>query len=474
VCRSLPRVPGATETTIIPLTDNRCRAYVLQWRDLYRWDLKSARAAAFRTANSRFRRLGDFIEEATELVNPKLEPTHEWPVFGVNNKDGVTFSHFQKGETFNAPYKRIRKDWFFHNPTRANVGSLGRVPEVPLDAITSPEYQVWKIKHGLLPEFVQILIRLPFFLDLIECHRVGAVKERLFVENLCEIPIPVLSNKQQRAIVDRWRMAESKIARANERVENRKVAIDANFVADLGLKSPEQISMSKAFTVSWRDFGRWGVRFNQLSQGGADITLGKYPVIEISSVLEMVQYGTSEKANSTGGGVPILRIANIKDRALDFSELKYITLTKKTLEGLLLRQGDVLIIRTSGSRDLVGTCAVFRAEGDFVFASYLIRLRFNLEKVVPEFASWLLNSPLGRQQVDAVSRQIMQNNINSEELRSLQIPLPPLTVQKQIMQRVAAGLTEIARERDAAERLAKEISADVEALILGTKPLNEH
>jgi hypothetical protein len=47
---------------------------------------------------------------------------------------------------FNAPYKRIHKDCFFHNPTRSSVGSLGHVPEVPKDAITSPEYQVWKLR----------------------------------------------------------------------------------------------------------------------------------------------------------------------------------------------------------------------------------------------------------------------------------------------------------------------------------------
>ena len=136
------------------MTDDRRRAYIVQWHDLSRWDLKSARAAAFRLAHPSFQPLTNFIEEVTELVYPAHEPEHEWPVFGVNNKDGVVFSHFQKGQAFNSPYKRISKDWFFHNPTRANVGSLGRVPDVPPDAITSPEYQVWRIKHGLLPEFV--------------------------------------------------------------------------------------------------------------------------------------------------------------------------------------------------------------------------------------------------------------------------------------------------------------------------------
>ena len=44
-------------------------------------------------------------------------------------------------------------------------------------------------------------------------------------------------------------------------------------------------------------------------------------------------------------------------------------------------------------------------------------------------------------------------------------------MQKQIMERVAAGREEIAREREAADRLAREINAQVEAMILGTKTL---
>jgi type I restriction enzyme S subunit len=257
------------------------------------------------------------------------------------------------------------------------------------------------------------------------------------------------------------------------RVEKRIAAIDAQFFADLGLRSPDMLAMPKAFAVWWQDLLRWGVRFNQLNQGGADITQGKYAVAELNSVLEFVQYGTSEKANSTGVGVPVLRIGNIKKRALDLTDLKHIPLPKRTLDGLLLRDGDLLIIRTSGSRDLVGSCAVFRGPGDYVFASYLIRLRFNPAKVVPEFVSWFLNSTLGRQQVDAVSRQIMQNNINSEELRGLQIPIPPLAVQEKIMAHVDSALAEIAREREATEKLAKSIHAEIEALILGTKSVKD-
>jgi hypothetical protein len=49
----------------------------------------------------------------------------------------------------------------------------------------------------------------------------------------------------------------------------------------------------------------------------------------------------------------------------------------------------------------------------------------------------------------------MQNNINSEELRSLQIPLSPLDVRRAIVARVQAGRAEIARLRGEGERVRR-------------------
>ena len=166
----------------------------LDWADLKRWDVKTARAAAFRLAHPDFVPFATYAEDATKMVKPFRCPKHAWPVYGVNNKEGVFFSYTQPGAEFNAPYKRIRKDWFFHNPTRSAVGSLGHVPDVPKDAVTSPEYQVWKLRDlgadSLLPGFVAVLIRTKWFVRVIQFHRVGAVKQRLYVENLLEMPVP--------------------------------------------------------------------------------------------------------------------------------------------------------------------------------------------------------------------------------------------------------------------------------------------
>lgn len=98
---------------------------------------------------------------------------------------------------------------------------------------------------------------------------------------------------------------------------------------------------------------------------------------------------------TAGNGTPVLRINNINKGVLDYTDLKHIELSASPLRGLTLVDGDILIIRTSGSRDLVGTCAVFHGEGEYVFASYLFRLRVVAGIADPDYVAYFLNSPWG-------------------------------------------------------------------------------
>ena len=213
------------------------RYFVVDFKDLAAWDVKSGRAASFRIACPSFRPMGDFIEEATELVRPAAEPSKDWPVYGVNNKEGVFLNSHQKGSTFNSPYKRIRKDWFFHNPTRSNVGSLGIVPDVPEDAITSPEYQVWRIRSDarepLLPGYVACLIQTPFFLELVQFNRVGAVKQRMYTENLMQVHLPYLPISEQQRYAEARDKALTDLAGAKRHLDEARQEVE-NMI--LGIK----------------------------------------------------------------------------------------------------------------------------------------------------------------------------------------------------------------------------------------------
>ncbi|HVN83017.1 MAG TPA: restriction endonuclease subunit S [Terriglobia bacterium] len=271
----------------------------------------------------------------------------------------------------------------------------------------------------------------------------------------------------QHKIVAAWETVQKATAETSAEIERLEREIEARFLADLGLKALAQSKLPKSFAVRWCDFLRWGVSYNQLAQVGMDLSRSKFPLADVGSLAEMVQYGTSEKANTSSDGTPVIRMNNLVDGELDLRNLKHVRLSIPDAAKLALAEGDILFNRTN-SKQLVGKCAVFHEKGHFVFASYLIRVRLDTTRAHPDFIAYALNCPIGRQQIDALSRQIIgQANVNSEELRGLQVPLPPLPIQRQIVERVAKRRDEIANLKTDAKARSEAAKADVEAMILG-------
>ena len=119
--------------------------------------------------------------------------------------------------------------------------------------------------------------------------------------------------------------------------------------------------------------------------------------------------------------------------------MKYIELSEREFATYRLVPGDVLINRTN-SKELVGKCAVFREPGDWVFASYLLRLKADDSRLIPQFAADFLATDTGRLQINRLSRQIVgMTNINAEEIRALRIPLPPISEQEGLVSAMDAS-----------------------------------
>jgi type I restriction enzyme, S subunit len=450
------------------------RAIVVWWHDIDRWVVPSAAILSRRLpAGWVGARVGDVVKLVSDSV--KVQAATEYRMAGVRwYGEGVFHRETVRGDLLSARWVRpLVPGALIYNRLFAWKASFAVVRPDLADCHVSNEFPQF-VPDGarLLPEYLYLWCITDQTINAVNAASTGsaAVSRNRFREEYFldfEIPLPPLP--VQRKVVAAWGSVRKATAAAQAKIEQLERDIEARFLGDLGLKAPAQATLPKVFAVSWRDFLRWSVSYNQHAQVGADIRRGKYPVVSLGSCLDLVQYGTSEKANSAGRGTPVLRINNIKGRTIDTADLKHVELPAKVRCGLLLLDGDILVIRTSGSRDLVGTCAAFHENGEYVFASYLIRLRPNAAKATPDYIVWFLNSSLGRQQVDATSRQIMQNNINGEELRALQIPLPPLSLQHAMMKRVDAGRAKIAKLKAEAKTIADTSKADVEAMILGTK-----
>lgn len=166
---------------------------------------------------------------------------------------------------------------------------------------------------------------------------------------------------------------------------------------------------------------------------------GTWRYARLGEIITSQKYGTSKRCAYEHVGRPVLRIPNIReDGRIDGNDLKFGELPDSEYEQLALRDGDLLLIRSNGSVSLVGRCSLVTSEfRGYAYAGYLIRLRPDDDKVLPEYLTRAMACQVLRVQIELPARSTSGvNNINSNEVASLLVPLPPLDEQIEIVRRI--------------------------------------
>lgn len=228
--------------------------------------------------------------------------------------------------------------------------------------------------------------------------------------NEFEIPVPPLSEQQR--IVEQIESLFAKLDEAKEKAQEVIDGVETNIEAVL------YNAFSGKLTQYWR-------KENSVDYNWENSTLSK--------IVSGLKYGSSEKSDYNNNGTPVLRIPNIGEGVIDFSDLKY-------MQGELgnsyheVFENDILIIRSNGSRDLVGKCAIVPAlERRYAYASFLIRIKAS-DKVLPKYLVRYINSSMARGQLFAKAKSSSGiHNINSKELGSIRIDVPTIEEQTEIL-----------------------------------------
>lgn len=139
-----------------------------------------------------------------------------------------------------------------------------------------------------------------------------------------------------------------------------------------------------------------------------------------------VRYGTSKASDQRGRGNPVLRIPNVIGDRLNLRDLAFVELSGADVDRLRLEDGDLLLVRTNGNPNYVGRSVVFRRPDSrtWVYASYLIRVRLKAG-LLPDFVNLYLGLERGRRELlRRVTTSAGNNNINSNSIRLLTLPVP--------------------------------------------------
>jgi type I restriction enzyme S subunit len=160
----------------------------------------------------------------------------------------------------------------------------------------------------------------------------------------------------------------------------------------------------------------------------------KTEVVKISQVATQVRGVSYDKEASSRepreGFLPILRANNITDEGLAFSDFVYVPKSFVSQRQKLLT-GDIVVAASSGSLDVVGKAAPLRCAFEGSFGAFCKVVRPN-ERVFPSYLANFFKTSTYRRIISSLAAGANINNLRSEHIDNLQIPLPPLAEQRRI------------------------------------------
>lgn len=341
--------------------------------------------------------LSDICEINAENKNPALAFGDDEFIYidisSVENGTGkIDFSNKIKGSDASSRAKRaVKKGDILFSTVRPNLKAYGYVEREDCDCcIASTGFAVISAKTMVLSKYVYyMLYSEPVQTQLASMMGKGAYPS-VNQKDVSQIQIPLPPLSVQEAMVTALDNYHKIIDGSKQVVDNYKPTIQ--------------------YDSSW----------NKTKVGD---------VVEFISGVTL-SVGECEDTN----GIPLITIADVtEDGYIKTDEIRKVLTDKKVN---YLQRGDLLFNWRNGSKNLVGKTALFDMDGDYIFASFLLGIRPNTQKILSEFL-WIV---LKQYRVEGRYMQFMRQNVNGlfnrEELKDVEIPCPPLDVQKGVVDRI--------------------------------------
>lgn len=158
-----------------------------------------------------------------------------------------------------------------------------------------------------------------------------------------------------------------------------------------------------------------------------------WSIVELGDLAEF-RNGINYNQKNFGTGIKVIGVVNFQN----YIKPRYNELEEVNHEGVvkdedILRNNDILFVRSNGNKDLIGRSLFIKyPPKPITFSGFCIRTRFTSHQAFPRFFAYLFRSDLIRKTLSAYGGGTNITNLNQKILSRLQVPLPPLPTQQRI------------------------------------------
>jgi type I restriction enzyme S subunit len=310
------------------------------------------------------------------------------------------------------------------------IGSVGHacLVDTPIDFSIKNVGLFKTNENKALPKYVFYWLCSPSISNWLEANMKGGNQKFISLGLLRELPIIVAPLNEQKRIADKLDTVLARVDACRERLD-RVPAILKRF-----RQSVLAAATSGKLTEEWREQHCVGSNFGF-----------EWEPVTLNDLCENSFYGPRFGRNEytdADTGVPTIRTTDMTDdgRIEITKDTPRVLVPSDKLENFRARKGDLLVTRTGS----IGMMAVFEGNYLAIPSAYLIRFRFSL-RVLSRYVFFCLMAPYGQERLGLSATAITQPNINAEAIKRIEIQLPHVDEQHEIVRRIESLFAYAAR-----------------------------
>ena len=274
--------------------------------------------------------------------------------------------------------------------------TIGATSILKINACTNQACAAFKKNNQVIPEYLYYFLqsqKKKFVKD-----GVGGAQPNISASYLKKIEMELPSLKKQREIVDILNTISDVVEKRKGEINAFKDLIKARFVEMFG----DPVANDKGWkTKSLLDMGK-------------------------------CKNGMNFHYDDSGVEINCLGVGDFKDLSVidNTEKLSIVSLNEMPSEEYLLKDGDIVFVRSNGNKDLVGrSLAVYPGNLPTTFSGFCIRYRKHDNEIIVPYLLRVLKMESMRKKMAGRGANIQ--NLNQQILRTLVIPVPPIELQNQ-------------------------------------------
>lgn len=238
---------------------------------------------------------------------------------------------------------------------------------------------------------------LDLYVEILRQQAIGGVIKYIKLGNLADAIIPVPVIEKQREIIEIIEKCNGTIAYRHQELLLMDQLVKSRFIEMFG----DPVTNLKGWTTK--------------------------PLLDMGNCKNGMNFHTGD----SGMEMHCLGVGDFKDLSfIDGTDhLPVISLNEAPPEESMLRDGDIVFVRSNGNKALVGRClVVYPRSTPTTYSGFCIRYRLTSSEVDTTYLLRVLKTDSMRKKMAGLGANIQ--NLNQQILAALDIPLPPIKLQQ--------------------------------------------